>query len=292
MTRRPPRPAPSASLLLVAGRLPTGGGPLPSELAERRAALDALADRYEQPAFIADDPIAVPRAFDDPADREVIGLFAALLAWGRRSVILTKLADLAARMDHRPRAFVRAFDPARDSPRLAGFAHRTFQPADAVALVQAVQAVLHTHGSLGACFRAHLPPTAPHIGPALQGFSDALFAAAPGQPARLRKHLPRPSTGSACKRLAMFVRWMVRPGPVDLGLWDGVGAERLILPLDVHTGRQARRLGLLSRAQDDWRAALELTAACRALCPEDPARYDFALFGVGAYGGRAPGERA
>ena len=247
-----------------------------------RDALEALVDRYERPAFVADDPVSVPRAFDDPADQEVAGLFAALLAWGRRSVLLAKLADLLERMDHRPARFVHDFDAA-GARALAGFKHRTFGEYDAVATTLAVQAVRREHGSLGALFAAGARG-APDIGPAIQRLSDGLLAAVPGTPPRA-KHLARPSTGSACKRLSMYARWMVRSGPVDLGLWRDVRPDQLVVPLDVHTGRQARRLGMLARRYDDWRAVQELTDVCRALCPNDPARYDYALFGLGAYGG-------
>jgi uncharacterized protein (TIGR02757 family) len=268
-------------------------GALPPEALSPEALgawLDALADRYERPAFVHDDPVSVPRSFDAPDDQETMGLFAALLAWGRRSVILAKLADLSERMDGRPAAFVRGFRAGRDADRLRGFKHRTFNGDDAVALVLAVQAALDAYGSLGALFASGLPPGAPDVGPAIQHFSDTLSAIVPEAPVR-SKHLARPSTGSACKRVAMYARWMVRPGPVDLALWSGVRPDQLVVPLDVHTGRQARRLGLLARPTDDWRAAMELTAACRALSPADPVRYDFALFGLGAYGGaRLPGD--
>ena len=250
--------------------------------------LDGLVARYERPAFVADDPIAIPHGFDDARDRETIGLYAALLAWGRRATIMAKLAELCERMRFRPHAFVRDFDPARDGLRLDGFKHRTFQPADAVHLTRALSALLREHGSLEAVFARSLAPGAPHVGPAIQGFSEAVMAAVPGVPARLQKHLARPSTGSACKRLAMYLRWMVRPGPVDFGAWTRIAPAQLVLPLDVHTGRQARALGLLDRKQDDWRAALALTERCRALDAADPCRYDFALFGAGAYGHEHP----
>jgi uncharacterized protein (TIGR02757 family) len=276
------------------GRLLDEGGPLacpPGSSPEAlREWLGALVVRYERPAFVADDPVSVPHAFDRPDDQEVVGLFAALLAWGRRSVILAKLADLSERMGHRPAAFVRGFEPGRDAGRLRGFAHRTFNGDDAVAVVLAVQAVLDAYGSLGALFASGLSDDDPDVGPAIQTFSDTLGAIVPEAPVR-RKHLARPSTGSACKRVAMYARWMTRPGPVDLGLWAGVRPGQLVVPLDVHTGRQARRLGLLTRPADDWRAVQELTSACRALCPADPVRYDFALFGLGAYGGAPiPGD--
>ena len=258
--------------------------PRPEDL---RATLDALVDRYERPAFVADDPVSVPRAFDDPADQETIGLFAALLAWGRRSVILSKLAELVDRVDGRPHRFVRDFRAGRDGWRLDGFKHRTFTSADAVALTVSLRATLEAHGTLGTLVAAGVAG-ATDVGPGIQRLSDTLLAAVPEAGLR-RKHVARPSTGSACKRLAMYARWMTRPGPVDLGLWAGVRPAQLVIPLDVHTGRQARRLGLLARRSDDWKAVQELTAACRALDPDDPARYDFALFGLGAYEGQEIG---
>ncbi|MGI9174939.1 MAG: TIGR02757 family protein [Rhodothermales bacterium] len=252
--------------------------------AELKTYLDRLVERFEQPAFIEADPIAIPHGFDDPRDQEVIGLYAALLAWGQRRTVLNKLADLCERMRYQPYRFVRAFDPTRDAVRLADFKHRTFQPNDALELTRRLSAVLQEYGSLEALFAHHLPADAPDVRPAIQGFSDTLLTILPQTPPRLRKHLARPDAGSACKRLNMYLRWMVRPGPVDLGIWQAIKLDQLVLPLDVHAGRQARALGLLTRKADDWRAALELTQACRALCPEDPARYDFAFFGVGAYG--------
>ena len=250
------------------------------DLDAARALLDPLAARYERAAFISDDPISAVWAFDDPADQEAVGLYAALLAWGRRSVIMAKLADLVERMGGRPHRFVRDFGP-RHHGALDGFKHRTFSSADAVALTTALSDALRAHGSLGALFAAGLEPD-DDVGPAIQRFSDTLLA----HPAGVRsKHLARPSTGSACKRLSMYARWMTRPGPVDLALWPDVRPSQLVIPLDVHTGTQARRLGLLERRYDDWRAVQEITDVCRALDPADPARYDFALFGLGAYGG-------
>ena len=252
--------------------------------AELKAYLDHLVERFERPAFIEADPIAIPHGFNDPRDQETIGLYAALLAWGQRRTVLNKLAELCERMRYRPYRFVREFDAARDAAQLEGFKHRTFQPTDALELTRRLSAVLREYGSLEALFARHLPTDAPDVRPAIQGFSDTLLTILPQTPPRLRKHLARPDAGSACKRLNMYLRWMVRPGPVDLGIWRTIEPGRLVLPLDVHAGRQARALGLLTRKADDWRAALELTEACRVLCPKDPARYDFAFFGVGAYG--------
>ena len=245
--------------------------------------LDRLVARYEQPNFIHNDPISIPHGFDDPRDQEVIGLYAALLAWGQRKTILNKMAELCERMQYRPYRFVHDFDEARDAPKLAGFKHRTFQPIDALWLTKSLSKALREHGTIETFFAQFLPPDR-NLAPALQGFSDTLATHLPETPPRLRKHLARPGTGSACKRLVMYLRWMVRPGPVDFGAWSVLTPSDLALPLDVHSGRQARALGLLTRTQDDWRAVQELTQACRTLNPADPARYDFAFFGVGANG--------
>lgn len=247
--------------------------------------LDTLVDRYETPAFIDDDPISIPHAFDDPRDQEVIGLYAALLAWGRRDVMLRKLQELCERMDHAPFAFVRSFDPADDAEALDGFVHRTFQPIDAVWLTRNLSAVLDRYGSVEGLVDAHLPAAASDEEPVaagLQGLSTTLLTIHDDTPERLRKHLARPAAGSACKRLNMYLRWMVRDGPVDLGLWSCLAPGDLMLPLDVHAGRQVRALGLLDRKSTDWTAVRRVTAICRQFAPADPARYDFAFYGVGA----------
>ncbi len=253
-------------------------------LDDLKAYLDGLVARFEQPAFIQDDPIALPHGFDDPRDQEVIGLYAAILAWGRRATILKKMEDLCERMRYRPYRFVRDFDEGRDAPRLATFKHRTFQPLDALWFTKNLSEALRQHETVERLFAIHLPEDADDVGAAIQGFSEAMMVMEPGTPARLRKHLARPVSGSACKRLCMYLRWMVRPGPVDLGIWPTIRPDQLVLPLDVHAGRQARALGMLTRAANDWPAALELTRRCRLLRPDDPARYDYAFFGVGAYG--------
>ncbi len=244
--------------------------------------LDALVRHFEQPAFIREDPVAVVHGFTDPRDQETIGLYAALLAWGRRATVIDKLTDLCERMDFRPYSFVRGFDHARDGHRLATFRHRTFQPDDAFWLTMNLSLLLRRFHTLEAIFRcAH---TDKDVGPAIQAFSDAVMRMSDETPPRLQKHLARPKAGSACKRLCMYLRWMVRQGPVDLGLWTCIQPHQLVLPLDIHSGRQARHLGLLSRKGNDWKAALELTEICRSFSPCDPARYDFAFFGLGAYG--------
>jgi uncharacterized protein (TIGR02757 family) len=255
-------------------------------LPELKSYLDRLVDQYETPTFIDDDPISVPHAFDNPADQEVIGLYAALLAWGRRDVMLRKLEELCERMDYAPYEFVRSFDPDRDAEALEGFVHRTFQPIDALWLTRNLSTVLDRYDSIEAFFAAHKPVAsdddASPVAAMLQGVSTTLLSLHDDTPQRLRKHLARPEAGSACKRLNMYLRWMVRPGPVDFGFWDCVDPADLMLPVDVHVGRQARALGLLTRKTNDWKAVRRLTAVCRHFRPDDPARYDFAFFGIGA----------
>lgn len=246
-----------------------------------RSYLESLVHRFERASFIDTDPISLPHAFDDPGDQEVVALFAALLAWGRRETAMSKTAELCERMRFRPYRFLYDFNEARDAPRLAGFRHRTFQPVDALWMARSLAAILRRFGSLERVFADGMSPESRDVGPAIQHFSETVVDIVPGFPARTTKHLARPATGSACKRLSMFLRWMVRPGPVDLGLWSSLYPAQLVLPLDVHSGRTARALGLLARRQDDWRAVHELTLACRMLSPEDPCRYDYAFFGTG-----------
>lgn len=253
----------------------------PEQAGQLRLWLDPIVERFEQPAFILDDPISVPHAFDDPADQEIVGLFSALLAWGRRDIMLAKLGDLCERMNYRPRRFIHDLSPSSNA--LTGFVHRTFNHDDALGLALSVQATLTRYGSIQRLFASAWGDSGTLDG-ALNHFSGVLLDGIPGQPQRMNRHIARPSTGSACKRLVMYLRWMTRPGPVDLGCWNVLGPEHLALPLDVHSGRQARVAGLLFRKSNDWKAAMELTDACRLLRPSDPAAYDFALFGTGSAG--------
>ncbi len=257
--------------------------PSPDDLRTFQTYLDGLVARYEQPSFIEDDPIAIPRGFDDPRDQEVIGLYAALLAWGQRKTILNKMADLCERMHYQPYRFVYDYGEGQGRDALAGFKHRTFQPIDAHWFTRNLSSALRQHNTIEALFARHMMGKDADVGPAIQGFSKSLLEGHPETPPRLRKHLARPKARSACKRLCMYLRWMVRPGPVDFGIWTNIRPNQLVLPLDVHSGRQARALGLLNRKANDWRAATELTASCKQFDANDPAKYDFALFGVGAY---------
>ncbi len=244
--------------------------------------LNQLVTHFESPSFIVDDPIRLCHSFTDPSDQEIIGLYAATLAWGARGVILAKLEELCTRMEFRPWRFVMNFDAVRDGDALRTFVHRTFQPEDCLAFTQNLSILIRQFGSVEKIFGCK--PQETDLYCAIERFSTRMMTAHPDTPARLQKHLARPSRGSACKRLSLYLRWMVRPGPVDLGLWKSIHPRQLVLPLDIHSGRQARILGLLNRNMNDWKAVMELTEACRNLDRNDPARYDYALFGLGAYG--------
>jgi len=264
------------------------GSPSFSSFTERipslRAYLDPIVSRYERMSFISRDPISIPHGFDADRDREIIGLFSALLAWGRRDILLRNLSDLCERFDYRPHAFVMQFDRTRDSPRLDGFVHRTFNADDASWLCLGLRRSLEAYDSIEAIATDGLSTETKTIQQNISALSERILSAVPEAPARIRKHLASPESGSACKRLSMFFRWMVRSGPVDLGLWTKILPHQLVLPLDVHTGTQARRIGLLQRKSNDWRSVLELTGNCRQLDGYDPCRYDFALFGTGEAG--------
>jgi uncharacterized protein (TIGR02757 family) len=244
--------------------------------------LDPIVERFEQVSFIKDDPISIPHGFEDPQDQAIIGLYAALLAWGRRDIMMSKLANLCERMDFQPARFVRNYRPSSNGNALSGFVHRTFNDSDAEGFTLALQSLL-SQSSVETVFKRGMKASNP-VQSGIQYISEQIFNHVPGQPRRIQKHLARPSQGSACKRWNMYLRWMVRPGPVDLGLWKALSPEDLMMPLDVHSGTQARKVGLLNRKMNDWKAVEELTEACRRLDPGDPVKYDFALFGTGSAG--------
>ena len=245
------------------------------------ARLNALAERYERPDFIAADPIAIPHAYAHAQDREVAAFVAAVFAWGQRVTILNKTRDFLARMGPSPHAFLLEHTPA-DREAFADFTHRTFQPSDADYFLRRLQRHYREHESLESLFTDGAREGETDVGPALTRFHERFFDASDA-PQRTRKHVATPARGSTCKRLCMLLRWMVRPADrgVDFGAWGGLAPKQLVIPVDVHVRRQAEGLGLLSRKQNDWRAAVELTERLREVDGEDPVRYDFALFGMG-----------
>ena len=240
--------------------------------------LDEAYDRHARPDFIADDPIQLPRAFARREDAEVVGFLTATIAWGQRKTIIANAWKLARLMDEAPHDFVMNASPT-ELRRLEGFVHRTFNSTDLRHFVKGLRHVYMTYGGLEDAFLEEGRP-----GPmdqAIHRFKQRFFE--PRHQPRTEKHVADPVKGSNAKRINMYLRWMVRPNDrgVDLGLWTRITPADLMVPLDVHTGRVGRELGLLKRTQDDWKAVEELTTALRRFDPVDPVKYDIALFGMG-----------
>ena len=246
--------------------------------------LDEAYDRFARPRFIQDDPIQVPRAFSRREDAEVIGFLTATIAWGQRKTIIANAWKLARLMEERPFDFVMNADAA-DLKHVSGFVHRTFNGEDLRHFVRGLRHVYANHGGIEQAFLDH--DAIGDMGLAIARYKQRFFE--PGHQPRTRKHVADPSKGSNAKRINMYLRWMVRPDDrgVDLGLWKRMKPSDLMVPLDVHTGRVARELGLLTRGQDDWKAVEELTAALREFDRSDPVKYDIALFGLGVESARA-----
>lgn len=237
--------------------------------------------RYNTPDFIQNDPISVPHRFSRLQDREITGFWAATLAWGQRKTIIQSANRLVELMDGAPYDFI-VHHQEQDRARFLDFKHRTFQATDTLWFLEFFQQYYRSHNSLEHAFARHLRPGDATVENALRGFHHDFFDH-PYAPERTRKHVATPERGSTCKRLNMFLRWMVRrdDAGVDFGLWKNIRPSQLLIPLDVHVERVARQLGLLHRKQTDWQAVLELTGRLRTFDPDDPVKYDFALFGLG-----------
>lgn len=248
--------------------------------------LDEAYNRFNQPAFIEKDPISIPHQFSSLADREIMGFWVAILSWGQRKTIINKANELIERMDGAPYDFVVNHSEEDLKPFLA-FKHRTFQAIDTLYFLQFLQWYYRQFDSLEDAFARHLSNDSPDVGPALKGFHE-LFFSLPDAPQRTRKHVSTPQRKSSCKRLNMFLRWMVRKDDrgVDFGVWNRIKPAQLLMPLDVHVDRVARYLGLLHRKPRDWASVLELTTNVRRFDADDPVKYDFALFGLGVLEGR------
>jgi len=229
---------------------------------------------YNNQDFLIKDPIQIPRLFSKKEDIEIAGFFAALFAWGRRDIIIKKSKDLLQRMDYAPYEFITQ-SRAQDLKKLQGFVHRTFNDNDLLFTIHVLKNIYAKRGSMEYFFSNGVP----------RGLEELrlFFTSDPNYQKRNGKHISSPQTGSASKRLNMFSRWMVRKDQkeVDFGLWQVIQPRDLFCPLDVHVGKTARRLGLLKRKQNDWKATVELTNSLKKFDPEDPIKYDFALFGMG-----------
>lgn len=239
--------------------------------------LDEALVRYNRPSFISTDPVSIPHLFTKKQDQEIAGFFAAIFSWGNRPMIIRKSTELMQLMDRSPHQF--CLHHSDDDLRgLLGFKHRTFNPTDLLYFVEFFKQHYSTNESLETAFSSH----GQTIREMLMGFHDYFFALE-DSPARTRKHISTPARNSTCKRLNMFLRWMVRKDEhgVDLGLWQTILPSQLICPVDLHVARVARQLKLLGRPQTDWQAAEELTANLRKMDKHDPVKYDLALFGLG-----------
>lgn len=235
---------------------------------------------YNQPSFIATDPIYIPHLFTKKQDIEIAGFFAAIFAWGNRTTIINKSKELMQLMQMQPYSFCLNASPA-ELKKLEGFKHRTFNTTDLLYCIEFFKQHYSQYDSLENAF---LPNNkAPkNIKDALSYFHHYFFSLEDA-PKRTQKHISTPEKGSSCKRLNMFLRWMVRKDKsgVDFGIWKNIQPNQLICPMDVHVARVAKRFNLLDRKQTDWLAAEELTNYLKKLDPKDPAKYDFALFGLG-----------
>lgn len=256
-----------------------------------RPALEALLAGTDARARVRGDPVELPHGYEDPQDIEVAALLSAALAYGRVDLFKPRLTALLLSLGPSPAATARDAGPAELLRRTASFSYRMTSGRDVACLLYGAGALLRRHGSLGACFAAHWAAHGQLKG-ALGAFVDDLcapdFTPFTGRrtPTRRLKHLlPHPGRGSACKRLNLFLRWMVRgPDGVDFGLWSAVPAQALLVPLDTHVHRIGRLIGLTRRKDLSWRTAEEVTARLRQLDGEDPVRFDFALSHLGISG--------
>ena len=250
--------------------------------------LDRLYADFNYPDSAA-DPIQIVRRFDRAEDREVVGFCAAALAFGRVASVLQSIEALLRVMGPHPAAFVRHFVAGRDKAALEPLVHRWIRGRDLAALILVLQRMLRESGSVEKFFLEGDDPTQPDVGAALNSFSERALrtnlrdAYGPRLPKRpgVCYFFPRPAAGSACKRLNLFLRWMVRRDAIDLGVWDGLNAARLVVPLDTHVIRLGRCLRLTRYASPGWKMASDITAALRRVYPDDPVRYDFSLCHVG-----------
>lgn len=250
------------------------------ELKELKPYLDELVDKYDRKEFIDDDPIQFMHAFSDKKDQELAGFFAAIMAWGRRDIVIAKVDDLLNRMNYRPYEFILHFSES-DAEVFSNFKHRTFKPEDIYWLIKALKNILDTYQTFEGFWKECYKISRSQKRELMAIFHEQFFSFHPETPQRTRKHISNPKKNSACKRLYMYLRWCIRKSEVDLGIMNFMPPSELKIPLDVHVGNQARKIGLLKRTQNDWKAVLELTEKLITLDSNDPAKYDFALFGSG-----------
>ncbi|TDQ19308.1 uncharacterized protein (TIGR02757 family) [Algoriphagus boseongensis] len=243
--------------------------------------LDFKVNQYNQPGFIPNDPISIPHRFSKKEDIEISGFFAAILAWGQRITIINKCLELFELMENAPHDFL-VNHQEKDLIRFLEFKHRTFNSTDTLYFIHFLSWFYRNHQSLEEAFLIGQTGDVNAMESILTKFHEKFFSL-PDAPSRTKKHIATPARKAACKRINMFLRWMVRSDEngVDFGIWNRISPSQLICPCDLHVDRVGRKLGLITRKQTDWLTALELTEKLRELDPVDPVKYDFALFGLG-----------
>lgn len=234
----------------------------------------------EASGYIETDPIQFMHAFEEKNDRELAGFFAAIMAWGRRDIVIAKVDDLLNRMNYRPAEFIQNFSDS-DAVLLDGFKHRTFKPEDIYWIIRAMQSAMKEFGTFEGFWSDCYQQSKNENRELMAVFHHRFFEFHAETPKRSRKHIANPEKNSSAKRLYMYLRWCIRKSVVDLGTMNFMPPSELKIPLDVHVARQARALGLLTRHQNDWKSVLELQEKLLLLDPADPAKYDYALFGLG-----------
>lgn len=249
-------------------------------LPEIKAFLDEKTEKYNHPLFIETDPIQIPRQFSRKEDIEISAFLTALISWGNRTSIIKNALHLMRLMEFRPYEYITLATPS-ELNKLKAFTHRTFNGEDCIYLVRSLKNIYLKHGGLQKIIESGFQRDST-VKSALSGLYAAVFEL-PGE--RTRKHIANVERGASAKRLNMFLRWMVRNDKkgVDIGQWSSLPASKLMLPLDVHTGNVSRKLGILERKQNDWKAVEEVTLMLRKFDPTDPVKYDFALFGLGIF---------
>ena len=243
--------------------------------------LNRKVEEYNQPSFIRHDPISIPHSFNKKQDIEISGLFAAIFAWGNRTIIINKTKELMQLMDNDPHNFI-LHHKESDLQQFLAFKHRTFNTTDLLYFIQVLKHHYSNHYSLETAFIKWMHKQDADTEKALIGFHHYFFSL-PDYPPRSRKHIATPEKNSTCKRINMFLRWMVRSDNkgVDFGIWKTIKPSQLVAPIDLHVSRVARKLNLIERPSIDWLTAIELTNNLKQLDPKDPVKYDFALFSLG-----------
>lgn len=265
---------------------------LKKSIGDRRKEIIALLEQknreIEVPSYIDADPVQFMHLFTDKQDRLIAGFFAAIMAWGRRDIVITKLSELMTRMNHQPAQFMRSYDESKfDS--FNGFKHRTFKPEDLHAFSMCLRNILDEYEDFEAFWSQVYRRAKQQKRPLLGVFHEQFFAMHAETLNRTKKHLANPEKGSSAKRLWLYLRWSIRKNScVDLGLMDFMPSSELMLPLDVHVARWARAFGLLTRSQNDRISVEELTNTLKKYCPDDPALFDYGLFGIGVMKEKVP----